>query len=398
MTLTEPPAAETTEISPAEFEPDVPPRVIGRLGSSAEGPTLICLGSVHGNEPAGTIGLERVVAELRRSGVVPRGELLALTGNRQALARGVRWVDEDLNRIWLRDTVEELRFAELASGSEAAELQELEIEIRQAIERAQNEIWILDLHTTSGEGPPFGVLDDTLPNREFAAIFGIPFVVGLEEELDGTVLSYYVAKGLRTFGLECGQHDDAASADRAEAAIWMALVGIGLLPEDGVPDLAGSRELLHRGTRQLPRVVEIRYRHAVEPRDEFRMLPGFLSFQRVAEGTLLARDRRGDVRAVHGGRLLMPLYQEQGNDGYFLVRTVRPIWLRLSAVLRHLRAERFLHWFPGVRRAAEGTDDFIVDQHIARWLAVEILHLLGFRRHGHQDDGTLLVSRRPNDE
>ena len=177
----------------------------------------------------------------------------------------------------------------------------------------------------------------------------------------------------------------------------LALAGIGLLPESAVPELAAKRKFLRRGTRKLPRVVEIRHRHPVDPADDFRMLPGFVGFQRVSEGTLLARDRQGDVRAVLGGRLLMPLYQEQGNDGFFLVRTVRPIWLRVSAVLRHIRAERFLHWLPGVRRATAGHDDFIVDQHIARWLAVQILHLLGFRRHGHQDDGSLLVSRRPNE-
>jgi len=398
MTLPEQPATDAVEVLPVEAVREPPPRVIGRLGSGVDGPTLICLGSVHGNEPAGAIGLQRVVTALQDGGIELSGELLALTGNRQALVLGVRWVEEDLNRIWLRDTVEELRAGATPEGSEAREIRELEAEIRGAIGRARDGLWFLDLHTTSGEGPPFGVLDDTLPNREFAAIFDIPFVVGLEEELDGTVLSYYVAKGFRTFGLECGQHDDPDSADRAEAAVWMALAGVGLLPEDAVPDLAAKRKLLRFGTRNLPRVVEIRHRHPVELTDDFRMLPGFVSFQRVAEGTLLAGDRRGEVRAVQRGRLLMPLYQRQGNDGFFLVRTVRPIWLRISAVLRHVRAERFLHWLPGVRRAAQGTDDFIVDQHIARWLAVQILHLLGFRRHGHQDDGSLLVSRRPNDD
>jgi succinylglutamate desuccinylase len=371
--------------------------VIGRLGSPTDGPTLICLGGVHGNEPAGEKGLERVVAELERRGALLRGEFIALAGNRGAIAQGTRWVDEDLNRMWLRTEVDRLNDGAPTVTSEEVELLELEAEIDAALRRAEQDVWFLDLHTTSGEGPPFGVLDDTLPNREFAQIFDIPIVVGLEEELDGTVLSYYVSKGLRTFGLECGQHDDPASIDRAEAAIWLALVGVGLIPERDAPDLDAKRRVLRQGTGLMPRVVEVRHRHPVDETDEFRMRPGFLSFQPVKGGETLAQDRHGEVQAPYDGILLMPLYQTQGEDGFFIVRPVRQVWLKMSAVLRHVNAEHFLHWLPGVRRAGDGPDSFIVDRRVARWFALEILHLLGFRRHGvHGDD--LLVSRRPNDD
>jgi len=209
-------------------------------------------------------------------------------------------------------------------------------------------------------------------------------------------LGYFVSRWVRTFGLECGQHEDPRSVDRAEAAIWLALVGTGLAPESVAPDLGACREILRQETGGLPATVEIRYRHAVSEEDHFRMDPGWRSFQSIGVGARLATNDAGEVTTPEGGLLLLPLYQRQGNDGFFIVRPVRPLWMRLSALLRRLRGERFLHWLPGVRRADGETDGFIVDRRVARWFALEILHLMGFRRHGSVGQ-YLVVSRRPND-
>ena len=395
MTISEP-ALPTLDSESIRSRDEKPERVIGRIGDPLCGPTLVCISALHGNEPAGWIGLRRVVEALEAREVELEGELVALVGNREALARRVRWVDLDLNRLWLPQRITALGNGDETVSHEEGEMIELADELHAAIERATGETWLLDLHTTSGEGPPFGVLDDTLPNRGFAEIFNIPFVVGLEEEVDGTVLGYFVSRGVRTFGLECGQHDDPRSVDLAEAAIWLALVGTGLVPESVAPDLDTCREILLQQTGDLPRTVEIRYRHAVSEADHFRMDPGWRSFQPIGAGARLATDDAGEVTTPESGLLLMPLYQRQGDDGFFIVHPVRPLWMRLSGLLRRLRAERFLHWLPGVRRADADTDGFIVNRRVARWFALEILHLLGFRRHGSAGR-QLVVSRRPND-
>jgi succinylglutamate desuccinylase len=53
------------------------------------------------------------------------------------------------------------------------------------------------------------------------------------------------------------------------------------------------------------------------------MLPGFRSFQRIEAGEILATDGKGEVRSPETGLLLLPLYQPQGEDGFFLVREPR---------------------------------------------------------------------------
>jgi len=97
------------------------------------------------------------------------------------------------------------------------------------------------------------------------------------------------------------------------------------------------------------------------------------------------------------GRILMPLYQEQGEEGFFLIREFHPFWLRLSWALRRVHADRMAVRLPGVRKHPTSPDAVLVDKRVARWYAVQIFHLLGFRM--YEDAGThILLRRRRFDE
>ena len=301
---------------------------------------------------------------------------MGLIGNRRALVAGRRFLETDLNRAWPRGPGAALG----GDGSiELGELGELARAVEEIRDVAGRSIFCLDLHTTSGPGPAFAVLNDTLPNRAFARAFPVPVVLGLEEELAGTLAGYLSDLGVKVVGFEAGQHGDPASVDRAEEAIWIAIGAAGLLDRNR-PEIEEARRGLANRSARLPRLVEVRYRHALSISDAFRINPGLHGFQAVPEGSELGHDRRGPVRAPSDGLLLMPLYQDLGDDGFFITRRVRPIWLRLSTAMRHLGLERFLHWLPGVRRHPELANTFEVDRHRARWLALEVFHLLGFRR------------------
>lgn len=128
------------------------------------------------------------------------------------------------------------------------------------------------------------------------------------------------------------------------------------------------------------------------------MEPGYRGFQPVKTGQRVGRG--GDDRPVvapGNGRLLMPRYQERGDDGFFIVRDVRRIWLAVSALLRRLRVDRLAPRLPGVRPHPYMAGAVIVDRRVARWYTVEVFHLLGFRREverGH----ILILSRRHFDQ
>lgn len=373
------------------------PRVVGELLGGEDGPTLICVGSLHGNEPAGALALGRFFSRLGETGIEGlRGRVVGLVGNRQALARGRRYLQHDLNRFWSPQRVRDLRQRSGPLEAEAEELRDLDREIEGILAAAgANPIFFLDLHTTSGQGSAFANLDDTLPNRAFALEFPVPLVVGIEEELAGTLASYLFDKGAITVGFEAGQHEEEKAVDRAEAAVWLALESSGILARGKRPEVAAARRILADG-RSLPRVVEVLHRHPIGAGDEFRMLPGFSNFHPVKAGQVVAHDRHGEVAVDRSGMLLMPLYQEQGAEGFFLIKEIRPFWLKLSEYLRRLRLDRFLGLLPGVHANPAMADSFTVDRRYARWLALQLFHLLGYRRYG-EAGRYLVMARRAHD-
>ena len=381
------------------MEPDTAAtRILGRV-TGGPGPVLVAVGGMHGNEPAGVEALERVLATLDRESYPIRGSFLALRGNGAALRHHRRFVDCDLNRHWTRDNLEAARRSGADDAtdpvlSEDRDLVELHDLILEALAEAEGETHVIDLHTTSGQSAPFGTVGDTLRNRSFALSFPIPLIMGLEEHLEGTMLEYMNDRGHITLGLEGGRHLDPVSVDRLEAGVWLALSVSGVLSDPAAASqVTRARGQLAQAGARLPRVIEVRHRHFVSPHDEFAMRPGYASFQHVATGEHLADDDSGPVLAPESGLILMPLYQPDGDDGFFIAREFKRFWLGVSALLRRLHLDRLLPVFPGVRNALHQPDTLLIDGRVARWFALEVFHLLGYRKRRRMGD-LLVVKRR----
>jgi len=370
-------------------------RELGRYSGKQPGPLLICIGGIHGNEPAGALALETVLKKLRETAPPFRGELIALAGNVRALNSGVRYRHRDLNRMWLPERVSQIEDelpAQSATAEDAEQRELLDI-IETALERHTGEAIFLDLHTTSSEGSPFSIISDTLTNRRLALELGVPIILGLEENLDGTILNYINELGHAAIGFEAGQHRSPASLLNHEAAVWITLAAAGCIKPYYIHEFFDLRQHLKRSVGDVPDVMELRYRHGIRETDEFVMQPGFSNFMRVTKGQLLASDRHGNVTSPEDGLLFMPLYQSQGDDGFFLVRKVNRFWLKVSAQLRKWKLDRLLPYLPGVHRLPDNPDSLKIDTRIAHWFVVEICHLLGFRKHSQQGE-MLIVSRR----
>ena len=173
----------------------------------------------------------------------------------------------------------------------------------------------------------------------------------------------------------------------------MVLHAMGVLVRPDRALLAAHYTLLKETARGNPGVVEVVYRQTLSPDDGFAMEPGFENFDSVEEGQLLARDAAGEIRAPRPGRMLLPLYQGQGDDGFFLGHEVRRSWLRVSAVLRRLGCDRLVPYLPGVSRDPLDPEQLIVNRRVARFFVVELLHLCGYRRVSAQADRLAFVRR-----
>ena len=369
-----------------------PTRWIGRYSTGRPGPTVLCCGGLHGNEPAGVLAAKNVIARLEQERPPLRGELLAVAGNLAALARGRRFVEVDLNRCWLDEQVRAVREQEPSEDRPEQAEQRALLEIIDEAAGSAEELVCMDLHTTSGDTPPFTLMSDTLRNRRLAFGLPLPILLGLEESVDGTLLEYLARRGHVAEVVEAGRHDDPRCVEIHEGALWMGLVAVGALRPSEVPEMARWRRSLSEAARGLPRVVEIRHHHKFAPGDGFVMKPSYRGFQEISKGEVLAHDRRGDILAPESGRMLMPHYQELGNDGFFIIRRVRRFWIALSGVVRRLRLGVVLPLLPGVRRHPTELDALLVDPGVARWSTVEIFHLFGYRR--RRPEGKKLVFSR----
>ena len=369
--------------------------LIGEFVGDPAGPTLMAFGSIHGNEAAGAAALERVAEGLRQRKYALRGRVYLFRGNTRALARGVRFLDSDLNRHWTGpNVVRNLPDTAIPPQlSEDAEQAELLHSVNGILATARDEVYALDLHSTSAEGVPFATVGDTMRNRAFARKLPVTVLLGIEEQLEGTLLEYLNNLGVVTLGYEGGQHYAESTVTVHEALVWRAMVNAGIIDEE--EHLKRFDRVLLKATKR-PKIYEVRYRYAITPEDEFEMLPGFDNFDPIVREQLLANDKAGRVAASEGGVILMPLYQKLGEDGFFIGREIAPFWIWLSGVLRRLHIGDLMPVLPGVRRSEKDPDTLEIDTRIARFFPLQIFHLLGYRKR-RWSGNKLTVGRRKFD-
>ena len=188
--------------------------------------------------------------------------------------------------------------------------------------RRRGPVYVLDIHTTSGCGGAFTTAADNPRHKDFAMAIPAPLVMRLDEHLEGTLTSYVDQLGYTAAVFECGQHEEAESRVRAASAIWLAIRAAGLVADTHAPEAEEGYTSLEKAYRRLPRILEVKYRHPVTEDDRYMTRSGFRNFQWVRAGDVIGDDRRGEVVAPRRGRILMPLYQEQGEDGFFVVRDI----------------------------------------------------------------------------
>jgi succinylglutamate desuccinylase len=380
-------------------------RIIGEI-ENGDGPTFVFTGGIHGNEPTGVIAIQQVISELAEANIELQGRVIGLAGNMRALESSSRFHSKDLNRIWNEDFLK--LWEQQASGlpvdlpnAETEEQLELFAHIEpiladQQFSRNENDppkLFFADLHTTSSKSIPFIGINDQIDNRRFALKIPAPIILGIEEYLEGPLLSMLNDQGHVAMAFEAGQHDDPLSLENHKSFIYLALLNAGIIPPRYAASLNEHKIRLHQASHGNQGILEVVYRKQVAPEDQFVMKPGFKNFSNIKKGQELATDRDGHIAAHRGGKIFMPLYQSTGNDGFFIVRSV-PSWaLGLSRFLRRINFEKILVLLPGVSRSKVQSDALVVNKRVAKFLAVELFHLLGYRR--KRDDGEeMIFSRR----
>jgi len=369
--------------------------MIGAVGGERPGPTLVVVAGMHGNEPEGVHAAAAVVAELQEKQTSIRGNFAVFRGNLAALREGVRYVDEDLNRGWSWEADHPLRETQSSQNgaSEPRERQELLSQLWNYLRKADSDepILFLDLHTFSAGGPPFSIASDHLANRTFARSFGIPHVLGVMENTEGTILEYMERVCDVAVTFEGGQQGTAEARECHEDLIWVALVRAGMLAPYDCPSYHARTERLRERGRGQPSVSEILWRYNIRAGDGFVMRPGYRNFQTVKRGESLAKNLEGYIEAKGDGFVLMPLYQQQGVDGFYFGYEVSRRRQWLSSMLRRLRMGRSLAVLPGINVHAGEREALVLDKQAQGRFPRAMFELFGYRESWRDGDELVLL-------
>lgn len=311
-------------------------RIIGSYTGPEPGALVVVFGAVHGNEPAGVLALQELFRMLEKEPIVNpgftfKGKLLGIIGNCQAFASNRRFIQRDLNRMWTPENIERIRQADPQTlQAEDRELAEILALIQaQLLETKAEALILLDLHTTSADGGIFCIPSEDRASLRLAKELHAPVILGMLEGLEGTMLHVAVGNHFKIseypqysvgVAFESGQHQDPQAVSYAIAAIINCLRAAGCIRAEDVDSRHES--LLKSFTDALPKVTRLRHIHHIQPGDAFHMRPGYVNFQAIQRGEHLADDTRGPILAKEDGLILMPLYQPQGTDGFFVVREI----------------------------------------------------------------------------
>jgi len=300
------------------------------------GVRLIVTGAVHGNETCGTVGIRRVMEEIRSGAVeIVRGRVTFVPiANPKAYAKRERMGDRNLNRN-LNPTATPKDFEDHVANWLCPLL-------------ASHEA-LLDLHSTRGKTEAFALVGPhdnggaiepfkhSAIERALAKRLGVKrFVEGwLDTYARGVArrradaaanplaadaiygvgtTEYMRSQGGYAITLECGQHEDPASPEVAYRAIRNTLAFLGHTGEPA-PAPVEQYEAL--------RLHEVIDRDHAE--DEFTRT--WASFDQLAPGDVIARRHAGaEVRAPRQGRILFPdTGARPGHEWFYLAETIKAI-------------------------------------------------------------------------
>ncbi|MEC8831030.1 MAG: succinylglutamate desuccinylase/aspartoacylase family protein [Bacteroidota bacterium] len=353
-------------------------RIIDHVQGKPGGPTVVFFGGVHGNETAGVFALKEVFKQIRGQNTIVHGDIYGVSGNLGALETRQRFQKEDFNRIWFPERIEDIIESNRAHQSEENELNHLYVLLQDILRRGTPPFYFLDLHTTSSDTIPFMVLNDSLLNRKFASHFPLPIILGIEEYLKGALLSYINELGYVSLGFESGQHDDGQAVTNCMDFIRYSLALTQSL-ETSEDELERLRKAISDSGRDSHTFYEIYHQHDIGPENNFKMFPGFINFQIIPKGASLALVDGVELKTTKRRQIFMPLYQAQGNEGFYFIRPIPKFLLWLSKQLRRFRVDHILVKLPGVEWGDPEKATLVVDQRVARFFAKSFLHLLGYR-------------------
>lgn len=221
-----------------------------RVREFGDDPDIAVVAGIHGDEPCGPDAVEALLddpPDFQRP-------VKFIIANERALERGVRYIDEDLNRAFPGDPESESHEQRLAHRL----LGELDGCVT------------LALHSTQSYAHPFALVDSIdAETAESCAALPVDAVVETADYADGRLISYP-----GTIEVECGLQWSETAAENARDLVTAFLSATGVLPAD--PEQEYDDVPVFRLTNKVPKTPASTHKVFVE------------NFERVESGVPFA--------------------------------------------------------------------------------------------------------------
>lgn len=262
------------------------PGVQAVLEGTEPGKDIVIVAGIHGNETCGIRAFEQVLPSLS----IECGRVTFVLGNLKAIESGMRFVEQNLNRLFKAD---ELLTDAQKSSYEYARSRELLplLVIADAV---------LDIHSSGTVGStPFAICDRSrISDTDF-----LPFSIvsyGWDALEPGGTDDFVTSQGGVGFCIECGYHEDPEAVGRAVDSIYAFLGIFGAASEVPTVQLPASR-----------RHIEVTRIH--KTRENFVSLRHFADFEAVTKGMVIGTDGTEDIAVPSDGVVIF--VRERMNPG-----------------------------------------------------------------------------------
>jgi len=300
-----------------EKEPATLERVLGKYSCGEDGPALVISADVFEGHTSGVHAFRKVYKALSQMGVPLKGEVTGLAGNINTRKKGI--LTQLKQSLSIEDGFSSYH-TDTPGYNEATEFVDLIEEYEKASSSATNGTYFLDLKVSSNIRQPYLCSSSNPHACQFAGQFPLLSIRGMEEYVTDHMGFYLNAKcyvGCTFFVGSSGPYD---AEQLFEAAIWLALVNSGCVEKSDVPNFSFHERILENTFEEELKSFEVVYKYSIQEDEFFRMLPGFETFQKIKQGQLLATSDGGAVVSQWEGRIFMPLYHTQCQDGFFVLK------------------------------------------------------------------------------
>ncbi|MFH1669441.1 MAG: succinylglutamate desuccinylase/aspartoacylase family protein [Candidatus Woesearchaeota archaeon] len=258
---------------------------ISLFKAAMPGKKVCILGGVHGNEIAGINAVMMLMAEGLN---IDEGEVCLIICNQKAIDTGRRFVDENLNRCFLKGKEKTVSYEE----NIAEELKQI----------LKNFDICIDIHNSNTPGSePFIICEENAD----ALLDSIPaekVVYGFDRLEPGGTDYHMNRTGKIGICIECGYAEDRLSIEFARKTI------LNLLKKTG--NIKAKSETFNKKD-------VFRLEKTYIPKDDFRIVKRFADFEPLAEEELIGFDGEKRIIAGNACNILFPrdIIKSQDSDG-----------------------------------------------------------------------------------